>query len=74
MSREASRARARSIAESLAQLHGSLADPALMGYPLAVLCNPMQRPALPCEGTREAGEADSTASTVEARRASTYKE
>jgi hypothetical protein len=74
MSREASRARARNIAASLAQLHGSLADPALMGYPLAVLCKPLQRPALPCASAGESGGPEATAPAVEARRGSTYKE
>jgi hypothetical protein len=74
MSREASRARARSIAQSLAQPHGSLADPALMGYPLALLCKPLQRPALPCAGAGGSVGPAATAPVVEAHCSSTYKE
>jgi hypothetical protein len=73
MSREAARARAQSIAASFAQLHTGLADPALMGYPLIVLCNPLQRPALTPEDARESSGAETT-TRVEARSASTYKE
>jgi hypothetical protein len=69
MSREASRERARTVAEAVARLNDSLADPALLGYPIAVLCNPLQRPALPC-----AGASGAAAAAVEARSSSNYKE
>jgi hypothetical protein len=74
MSREAARERARSIAASVAQLSGQLADPALMGYPIAVLCNPLQRPPLPPKTLRSASEVESSAPLVEARSATPYKE
>jgi hypothetical protein len=74
MSREAARLRARSIAQSVAQLPGQLADPALMGYPVALLCNPLQRPALPCEDLPAPAGAAATAPAVEARGGSNYKE
>jgi len=49
-------------------------DPALLGYPLLVLCNPMQRPVLPSESACGLAGAETTTMTVEARSASTYKE
>jgi hypothetical protein len=72
MSREAARARAHLLAQSQPQLPAGLADPALLGYPLIVLCNPMQRPALPREDACDSSGAETT--TVEARGASNYKE
>ncbi|MGA3156123.1 MAG: hypothetical protein ABSE43_00970 [Steroidobacteraceae bacterium] len=74
MSREASRLRAQSIAASVAQLSARLADPALMGYPVTLLCNPLQRPALKCEALRGSSNAEATPPAVEACGGSNYKE
>lgn len=74
MSREASRLRAQSIAASVAPLSAQLADPALMGYPIALLCNPLQRPALKCDGLHGSSNAEATPPAVEACGGSNYKE
>lgn len=74
MSREASRERARTLAQAMTQLHAALAEPALLGYPVAVLYGLQQRSAVPAESAAAATGAELVAPAVEARVASTYKE
>lgn len=74
MSREASRERLRTLAASLGQLSARLAEPALMGYPVAVLCNPVQRPALEREASQSLLALAGAAPLLEERGAAPYKE
>jgi hypothetical protein len=74
MSREASRERLRTLAASLGQLSARLAEPALMGYPVALLCNPAQRPALQRRATQSPLASAGAAPLLEARSAAPYKE